>query len=76
MNKELLKAIDAYRNGLAEPGSIEWDELMHFFEKDCIEYTLEKLYEKWFSSEDAADFVSSPDSYQYFCDFLDMYLLS
>ncbi len=76
MNKNLLKAIDAYRNGWAEPGSIEWDELMHYFQDSCIEYTMEKLYEKGFNEEDAADFVNSADSYPYFCDFLDMYLLN
>lgn len=74
-NKDLLKAIDAYRNGDAIPWSLEWDTLMHFFEDDCREYTLGKLYEKGFSDDEAADFVNSADADPYYCEFLDMYLV-
>jgi len=75
-NKELLKAIDAYRHGDADLGTLEWDELMHRFEQDCIEYTLDKLRDKGLSEEEAVDIANSADAYPYYCDFLDMYLVN
>lgn len=75
-NKDLLKSIDAYRHGDADLGTLEWDTLMHFFENDCIEYTLEKLRDEWLSEADAVDVANSSDAYPYYCDFLDMYLIN
>jgi hypothetical protein len=49
---------------------------MHFFENDCIEYTLEKLRDKWLSEDEAVDVANSSDAYPYYCDFLDMYLVN
>jgi hypothetical protein len=49
---------------------------MHFFENDCIEYTLEKLRDEWLSEADAVDVANSSDAYPYYCDFLDMYLVN
>lgn len=73
-NKDLLKAIDEFRNGGAEMWSLEWDTLMHFFEDACREYALGKLYEQWFSDEEAVDLIDSPRGYQLYVDYLSMYL--
>lgn len=74
MNKDLLKAIDEFRHGGADMWSIEWDTLMHFFENACREYALDKLYEQWFSDEEAVDLIDSQKGYQLYVDYLSMYL--
>ena len=73
-NKDLLKAIDAYRNGWAEAGSLEWDTLMYFFKDDCVDYTIQALFDKWYDDSTIDEVLGTADEYPYFCDFLDMYL--
>jgi hypothetical protein len=73
-NKNLLVAIDEFRNWNVEPWDLNWAELMFFFENACREYALDKLYEQWFSDEEAVDLIDSPRGYQLYVDYLSMYL--
>jgi hypothetical protein len=73
-NKNLLVAIDEFRKWNVEPRDLNWDTLMFFFEDACREYALDKLYEQWFSDDEAVDLIDSPRGYQLYVDYLSMYL--
>lgn len=73
-NKNLLVAIDEFRHWNVEPGDLNWDTLMFFFEDACREFALDKLYEQWFSDEEAVDLIDSDRGYQLYVDYLSMYL--
>lgn len=73
-NRSLLVAIDEFRKWNVEPRDLNWDTLMFFFEDACREYALDKLYEQWFSDEEAVDLIDSHRGYQLYVDYLSMYL--
>lgn len=73
-NKDLLKAIDEFRNGGAEIWSLEWDTLMHFFEDDCRNFALQKFYDQGFTDDEAIDMLNSPRVYDLYVEYLSMYL--
>ena len=73
-NKDLLKAIDSFRHGGADIGSIEWDTLMFYFEDACREYALEKFYDMWLDDDQTQEAVDSPRGYEFYVDYLLMYL--
>ena len=73
-NRSLLVAIDEFRKWNVEPRDLNWQTLMFFFEDACREYALDKLYEQWFSDEEAVDLIDSPRGYQLYVDYLSMYL--
>lgn len=73
-NKDLLKAIDEFRKWNAAVGSLEWDTLMFFFEDACREFALEKFYDMWLDDDQAQEAVDSPRGYEYYIEYLQMYL--
>ena len=73
-NKSLLIAIDEFRKWNADIGSLEWDTLMHFFEDACREYALDKFYDMWLDDEHAQDAIDSPRGYEFYVEYLQMYL--
>lgn len=75
-NVDLLQAISKFRDGDACPGSVEWDTLMHFFEDACREYAIEKLYNKWFSDDEAVDMLDTEIGDQLYIDYLEIYLVN
>ena len=73
-NKSLLVAIDEFRKWNVEPGDLNWDTLMFFFEDACREFALDKFYEQGFSDPEAQEMVDSPKGQEYFEEYLAMYL--
>lgn len=70
----LLRAIYDFRHWDAEPGSSSWDELIHFWGDNAIEYATQQLADRWFSDEAIQDLQDSALFVELMEEFFEFYL--
>lgn len=70
----LLQSIKDFRSWDAEPGSIGWDNLMHYFSEDAEQYANEQLYDLGYTDEEVANAYDTNIYLKYEVKFMESYL--